>query len=68
MVFKAIVLALMFGYVAWRLSFSLRSVRARRDGDGSRADRLSAQGMQFGLGSGLLMVFVFIVAIVVIAH
>lgn len=68
MVFKAIVFALMFGYVAWRLSFSLRSVRARRDGNAPRADRLSTQGVQFGLGSALLTVFVFIVAIVVIAH
>ena len=58
----------MVGYVAFRLSFTFRSIRARRDGDTDRADRVSQQGFAVFRAGAFGLVIAFFVAVAFIVH
>ena len=62
----AIFFTLIVGYLVFRLSFSVRSARARREGDVENADRLSQQGAKVFLTAAFGMVVVFFVVFAVI--
>ncbi len=69
MLTKAIIVTLMIGYIAFRLSFTVRSIRARRGGDTSRADLLSQSGYKvYRAATGLFAVCVLVVVVVLIAQ
>lgn len=63
-----VVTILGLGYVAYRLSFSLRALRADRAGQTERADALRAKGTRLFLGltsalTLLLVVWVFLLVV-----
>lgn len=70
MIATILILAVALGYVAYRLSFNVRALRAQRAGDSARSDHLRGQGAKMGIGIKALLTLALLVlgAVAVASH